>query len=281
MILTRKTKTAWTIGLSLAFAATLVGMGMVVSRSRMDVSHSAFSIGTGSVTLSGSTVEKRVTQSFTVGPGHTLALTVPLGKVTVLPSTGSQVQVDADLSVARAAGQSVSNLKSQMGLDFGSGVNTDNVSLRYPNGRLRAATVTMYVPKGTDLRIDNSLGQIEVDGGTFPSLTLHDNMGSINVNANVTKSLMLHSNMGAISFTGSLAVNSTAVNNMGSIAIHDTAAQAIAYRLSTNLGQASVDIPSSNIAENGNSLSGTAPGSGSPVNLSCTNNMGSIHLQGE
>jgi hypothetical protein len=282
-MLTRKTKTGWIIGLSAAFAATLIGIALVLSHSVMGTvtSHSTFSIGTGSATLSGATVEKRVTQAFTVGPGHTFALTVPLGKVTVLPAIGSQVQVDADLTVARAVGENDSTLKSQMGLDAASGANSNNVSLKFPNGRLRAATITMYVPKGTDLRIDNSLGEIQVDGGTFQGLNLHDNMGAITVNADVTKNLMLYSNMGAISFTGSLAANSAAVNNMGTITIHDTASQAIAYKLSTNMGQASVDVPSANISEQGNSLSGSTPASGASVTLNCTNNLGSIRLQGE
>ncbi len=278
-MLKKRTKVVSVTVLSLAFVVVLAGMVAVLSRT-VSGGLASFRFNGVSTPVAGGYLDRQLQQSFTVPSTKTFGFSTPLGELTVLPTSGRQIQVDASVQVSGAFGVPPSQAQKQIQFTSTNNQNGRNVTLTYPHGTLHSATITIYVPQGARLQVENSLGKIRVQGGSYQDLSLHANMGAVDVSAAVTDALSIQANMGEISYTGPLAKQNNFVNNMGGITVHDTKVQKVQYNLSTSLGQSTVNVPSANLAASGNQLSDTVPGLGPLAVLTCTNNMGSIHFQG-
>lgn len=289
------TKITWVVLLSAALAAVLAMCGLVVAKSVRAVGEFAYSLrldgngGSGSFNTFGPFANVGMTNDFTrvvnqdypVLRGGHFSLSIPLGKVTVMQSTSAKtVHMQATFSIIAPV-----HNKAASQIHLSTTTTPDDVQVNWDsNGgmrQLKSADVTLVVPTNLNLSIDDSLGDIRIQGGKYSSLDVKSNLGAIAVDADVTQTLSLHDNLGSIAYRGTLANGSTMIDNLGSIQVNVVRRQAVQYNLTTDIGTSTVSFPSESIAQRGNNIEGSVNGPKPQSVLTCTNNMGSITLQGE
>lgn len=285
------TKVTWIVVLSVALVAVIGMCGLVVARSVRAVGsfasnfrwNNGISVNTGFFGPVGPTNElmRVVNQDYAIHKGGQFSLSIPLGKITVIQSkTAKTIHMKANFSIVAPIHNKAA---SQIHLSTASAPESVQVNWDSDGGlrQLKHANVTLTVPTNLNLSLNDSLGDIRIQNGKYSSLDVRSNLGAITVNADVSQNLSLHDNLGSITVEGALASGSNIINNLGSVEVNVPRKQAIEYNLTTDLGNTSVSFPAENISERGNSVFGSVNGPGPKAVLTCTNNMGSITLQGE
>ncbi|MCY0875200.1 MAG: hypothetical protein OWT28_02835 [Firmicutes bacterium] len=212
---------------------------------------------------------------YTLRPGQSLAVTLPIGDLTVVPGRGRQVLVSVTLS-----GHSVTTDKAQaylrktllMPTTTDSQLFALGLGLPGMGGSLSGVHMIVTVPAGLKASFTDHLGSVRIVGGIYDSLAVTDHVGNVNVTAQVTHTMRVSDNLGNIRVLCIPGTQTRITDNMGNIDMTFTAGRTWHIRARTNLGEiVNDDTHDLTLVKSSGSLAAT------PVTV--LDNMGNITLR--